>query len=128
MAKHFTLEDVQAAVEDAITGGEYSIPKIAASLHTSERTFYRRVRELTGVTPKAVISDIQMNRCARLLLEHPDKPLGKIALMCGFEEASGLSHAYQRPFACNILICLIYTRDWQIFTCAFVGFGVNFAV
>lgn len=39
MAKHFTLEDVQAAVEDAITGGEYSIPKIAASLHTSERTF-----------------------------------------------------------------------------------------
>lgn len=68
MAKHFTLEDVQAAVEDAITGGEYSIPKIAASLHTSERTFYRRVRELTGVTPKAVISDIQMNRCARLLL------------------------------------------------------------
>ena len=69
MAKHFTLEDVQAAVEDAITGGEYSIPKIAASLHTSERTFYRRVKELTGVTPKAVISDIQMNRCARLLLE-----------------------------------------------------------
>lgn len=28
MAKHFTLEDVQAAVEDAITGGEYSIPKL----------------------------------------------------------------------------------------------------
>mgnify|MGYP002730352860 CR=1 FL=1 len=50
MAKHFTLEDVQAAVEDAITGGEYSIPKIAASLHTSERTFYRRVKELTGNT------------------------------------------------------------------------------
>lgn len=22
--------------------------------------------------------------------------------------------------------CLIYTSDWQIFTCAFVGFGVNF--
>ena len=50
MAKHFTLEDVQAAVEDAITGGEYSIPKIAASLHTSERTIYMRVRELTGGT------------------------------------------------------------------------------
>lgn len=50
MAKDFTLEDVQAAVEDAITGGEYSIPKIAASLHTSERTFYRRVCELTGGT------------------------------------------------------------------------------
>lgn len=69
MAKHFTLEDVQAAVEDAITGGEYSIPKVAASLHTSERTFYRRVRELTGATPKAVISDIQMKRCASEL--HP---------------------------------------------------------
>lgn len=50
MAKHFTLEDVQAAVEDAITGGEYSIPKVAASLHTSERTFYRRVRTDRGNT------------------------------------------------------------------------------
>ena len=100
MAKQLTIDDVRKATEEAITAGEYSMPKIAASLHTSERTFYMRVRELTGVTPKAVISDIQMNRCARLLLEHPDKPLGKIALMCGFEEASGLSHAFHRAFGC----------------------------
>lgn len=98
MAKQLTLDDVRKATEEAITRGEYSIAKIAASLNLSERTFCRRMKELTDVTPKVFISDIQMKRCARLLIEYPDKPLREIALMCGFEEASGLSHAFKRAY------------------------------
>lgn len=98
MAKQLSIDDVRKATEDAITAGEYSIAKIAASLNLSERTFCRRMKELSDVTPKVFISDIQMKRCARLLIEFPDKPLREIALMCGFEEASGLSHAFKRAY------------------------------
>lgn len=98
MAKQLTLDDVRRATEEAITAGEYSITRIAASLNMSERTFCRRMKELSDVTPKVFISDIQMKWCARLLLEFPDKPLREIALMCGFEEASGLSHAFKRAY------------------------------
>ncbi len=79
MARQLTIDDVRIATEEAITAGEYSIAKIAASLNMSERTFCRLMKELSDVTPKAFISDIQMKRCARLLLEFPDKPLRKIA-------------------------------------------------
>ena len=56
------------------------------------------MKELSDVTPKVFISDIQMKRYAQLLIEFPDKPLREIALMCGFEEASGLSHAFKRAY------------------------------
>lgn len=98
MAKQLTLDDVRKTGEEAITRGEYSIAKIAALLNMSERTFCRRMKELADVTPKVFISDIQMKRCVRLLIEFPDKPLREIALMCGFEEASGLSHAFKRAY------------------------------
>ena len=84
MAKQLTIDDVRKATEEAITAGEYIIAKIAASLNMSERTFCRRMKELIDITPRVFISDIQMTRCARLLLEFPDKPLREIALMCGF--------------------------------------------
>lgn len=98
MAKQLTIDDVRKATEEAITAGEYSIAKIAASLNMSERTFCQRMKELIDITPRVFISDIQMKRCARLLLEFPDKPLREIALMFGFEEASGLSHAFKRAY------------------------------
>lgn len=100
MAKQLTLDDVRKATEEAITRGEYSIARIAASLNMSERTFCRRMKELADVTPKVFISEIQMKRSARILVKFPDKPLREIALMCGFEEASGLSHAFKRAFGC----------------------------
>ena len=79
MAKQLTIDDVRKATEEAITAGEYSIAKIAASLNMSERTFCQRMKELIDITPRVFISDIQMKRCARLLLEFPDKPLREIA-------------------------------------------------
>lgn len=100
MVKQLTNEELHKVVEDAITKGEYSIAKIAVALNMSERTFCRRMKELMSVTPKAFISGVQIKRCARLLLEFPDKPLREIALMCGFEEASGLSHAFKRAYGC----------------------------
>lgn len=98
MAKHLDVDELTKVVDDAITRGEYSIAKIAAALNMSERTFCRRMKELTDVTPKIFISKIQMERCARLLLAHTDKSLAEIAEMCGFSEASGLSHAFHRAF------------------------------
>lgn len=52
MAKHLDVDELTKVVDDAITRGEYSIAKIAAALNMSERTFCRRMKELTDVTPK----------------------------------------------------------------------------
>lgn len=95
------LSNLFAAVDAALTNQDYGVAKIASMMNMTERTFSRRLKELTGQTPKMYISAIQMERCAKLLLENPNKTIGEIANLCGFEEASGFSHAFKRVYGCS---------------------------
>lgn len=79
MAKHLDVDELTKVVDDAITRGEYSIAKIAAALNMSERTFCRRMKELTDVTPKIFISKYKWRGvpgyCLPILTNHWPKSL-----------------------------------------------------
>lgn len=100
MARQVTIENVRSAIDNAIAKGAITVADIAAAMNMSERTFCRRMKDLTDITPRVFISRIRMDRCARLVLDFPNKPLKEIAPLCGFGEASGLSHAFRRAFGC----------------------------
>ncbi len=95
------LTQLFSVVAAALTNKDYGVAKIAAMMHMTERTFSRRLKEVTGQSPKMFISAIQMERCAKLLVENPDKTIGEIANLCGFDEASGFSHAFKRVYGCS---------------------------
>lgn len=88
-------------VDAALTNKDYGVAKIASMMNMTERTFSRRLKEVTNQSPKMFISAIQMERCAKLLMDNPDKTIGEIAALCGFEEASGFSHAFKRVYGCS---------------------------
>lgn len=88
-------------VDEALTNREYGVAKVASMMNMTERTFSRRLKEITGQSPKMFISAIQMERCAKLIVENPGKTIGEIAILCGFEEASGFSHAFKRVYGCS---------------------------
>ena len=89
------------AVEAALTNKDYGVAKIASMMNMTERTFNRRLKEITNQSPKMFISAIQMERCAKLLMENPTKTIAEIAHLCGFDEASGFSHAFKRVYGCS---------------------------
>lgn len=95
------LTQLFSVVAAALTNKDYGVAKVAAMMHMTERTFSRRLKEVTGQSPKMFISAIQMERCAKLLLENPDKTISEIANLCGFDEASGFSHAFKRVYRCS---------------------------
>lgn len=95
------LSQLFAAASAALTNKDYGVAKIAAMMNMTERTFSRRLKEITDQSPKMFISAIQMERCAKLLLENPDKTISEIANLCGFDEASGFSHAFKRVYGCS---------------------------
>lgn len=95
------LTKLFVVVDAALTNKDYGVAKIASMMNMTERTFSRRLKEVTQQSPKMFISDIQMERCAKLLLENPNKTIGEIANLCGFEEASGFSHAFKRVYGCS---------------------------
>lgn len=92
------LTKLFVVVDAALTNKDYGVAKIASMMNMTERTFSRRLKEVTQQSPKMFISAIHMERCAKLLLENPNKTIGEIANLCGFEEASGFSHAFKRVY------------------------------
>ncbi len=95
------LTKLFVVVDAALTNKDYGVAKIASMMNMTERTFSRHLKEVTQQSPKMFISAIQMERCAKLLLENPSKTIGEIANLCGFEEASGFSHAFKRVYGCS---------------------------
>lgn len=95
------LTKLFVVVDAALTNKDYGVAKIASMMNMTERTFSRRLKEVTQQSPKMFISAIQMERCAKLLMENPNKTIGEIANLCGFEEASGFSHAFKRVYGCS---------------------------
>lgn len=94
-------QSVVNAVNAGITSGNIGVAHIASQLNMSEQTFRRRVREATGESPKMFITAIQMERAARLISDQPDCPIGDIAALCGFDDASAFSHAFKRVYGCS---------------------------
>jgi AraC-like DNA-binding protein/quercetin dioxygenase-like cupin family protein len=60
----------------------------------SRRTLQRRVFEALGVGPSDVLAGMRLDR-ARELLTEPERPVGDVALACGFSSQSHFSTAFK---------------------------------
>lgn len=72
-----------------------SVAALAVHAHMSARTFARRFRATTGVTPHRWLLQQRVLH-ARVLLEASDEPIERIAQRCGFGAASVLRLHFQR--------------------------------
>ncbi len=80
--------------EDLLPQGQCSQERIAERMHVSVSTLRRRVIEATGESPQSYIMIIRMQKAASFLREQ--RPLKEVASLCGFSDASSLSHAFKR--------------------------------
>lgn len=71
-----------------------SVAQLASRMAMSERTFLRRFREATGLTPKVWLQHERMAR-ARSLLENSETSIERIAEQCGFRTVEGFRLAFR---------------------------------
>jgi AraC family transcriptional activator FtrA len=71
----------------------WSLAALAAEAGMSERTFLRRFRAATGLTPGAWLVEARLAR-ARDLLEETTLPVEAVAAACGFGTAATLRHHF----------------------------------
>ena len=71
------------------------VADLARQLHVSRRTLETRFRAVTGTTITAEILRLRLDH-ARILLAQPELSQEKIALACGFCDASHLGAAFRR--------------------------------
>lgn len=85
-----TLEYITAAPGDPLT-----VTALAARAGLSERTFARRFKDETGLTPAAYVETARI-QAARVALETSATGIEQIARVTGFQSAERMRRAFQR--------------------------------
>lgn len=94
--EHFLVNVIQT-VEQGLPTGQYGVEQIATSLKLTTSTFRRRLQQVTGETPKAYITAIQMQKAANML-RSADMTVNEVAQKCGFNETSSFSRTFKRIY------------------------------
>lgn len=76
-------------------GAPLTVTGLAARAALSERTFARRFKDETGVTPAAYVETSRI-QAARVALETTDQSIDQVALQTGFLNAERMRRAFQR--------------------------------
>jgi AraC-like DNA-binding protein len=76
--------------------GDWSINKIAKTLHISESTLQRKISSF-GITVHALINEVRLD-FALSLLQSTDLPIGEISRRCGYESHSRFTAAFRQHF------------------------------
>ncbi|WP_228028740.1 GlxA family transcriptional regulator [Donghicola mangrovi] len=85
-----SLEYIMGAPSDPLT-----VTALAAKAGLSERTFARRFKDETGLTPAAYVERARI-QAARVALETTPKGIEEIAYATGFQSAERMRRAFQR--------------------------------
>ena len=92
------LTQWQAQVESFLVNPDFGPAELASLLCLSERTLYRRLGELAGLTPAAWLRELRLD-CARQLLEAGDfSSVADVAAAAGFVNARSFAARYAERF------------------------------
>ncbi len=73
----------------------FSAQELARALSTSERTLHRKLKQVSGESPKTFIDRIRVET-ARMLLETSAKPVKELASSAGFADEASFRRAFRR--------------------------------
>ncbi len=72
----------------------FNVETLAGRLHLDRTHLFRRLRELTGAAPSALILDARMNHAAKLL-GRDDGGVGEVADAVGFKSVAHFSQRFR---------------------------------
>jgi len=85
-------------IHDQMSKGELDVETIAEKMCMSRSQLNRKIFAITGFNAAAFIQQIRMGKAKRLLEENIDKPIGEIALECGFTDVAHFSRVFKQLY------------------------------
>lgn len=100
------LDHLSGMIYDSFTkvmGENFSNPdldvgKMAQLLFMSERTLYRKVKEILGVSPNEVLLDFRLKKAYEAIQNEPGEILGNIIKQTGFMTNSYFSRCFKKKY------------------------------
>ncbi|MGC4101329.1 hybrid sensor histidine kinase/response regulator transcription factor [Ferruginibacter sp.] len=91
------IKNVIVAVEDKMTDPYFRIETVAEAMAMSQKTFYRKFKSLTGLTPADLVRDIRLQK-AKEYLDVPGNNVSDVAYMVGFASPKYFSTCFKEKY------------------------------
>jgi len=91
------MEKIVSAVEESMDDEQFSVASLAQSLSMDQKQLYRKVKQLTGLTPVAYIRQLRMKKAA-VLLRQGQFNVTEVMYMVGYSSASHFSKCFTEQF------------------------------
>lgn len=92
------LDTLRQYVEDNIGNADIKVTDLAATVYMSERNLTRKLKALTGDTPKKMLSVIRLEYAAKLLT-HTDESITEVSYHAGFADASHFTRSFKAHYS-----------------------------
>lgn len=91
------LEALQQGILDNIDDVDLDIEKLAQQLNMSRSTLFRKIKDISNLTPNELINIIRLKRAAELL-QTKDLKVYEVSGMVGYKHPSNFSRDFSRQF------------------------------
>jgi DNA-binding response OmpR family regulator len=85
-------------VERNIDKTEFDIPTFAREVGMSQTHLFRKLKELTDLSPSSFIRKTRLQAACRILKKHPDIRIGELAFMVGFSDPHYFGRCFKTEF------------------------------
>jgi AraC-like DNA-binding protein len=85
-------------MEENFSNPDLDVGKMAQLLFMSERTLYRKVKEILGVSPNEVLLDFRLKKAYEAIQNDPGEILGNIIKQTGFMTNSYFSRCFKKKY------------------------------
>lgn len=92
------LHKAIAKTEEHLADPDYNVQRLSDDLCMSRITLYRRLQQITGVSPVDFIRDIRLKKAAQLLTQSPDATVTDVARRVGFASPKHFSRCFKEKF------------------------------
>ncbi len=94
------LEQVNAIAREHLSDEFFGVEQFAEEMGMSRSNFYKKFKDLTGMSPAAFLKIKRLNEAARLILQGYGN-ITQVALEVGFSEISYFSRCFKEHFQCS---------------------------
>ncbi|WPV69034.1 two-component regulator propeller domain-containing protein [Chitinophaga sp. LS1] len=91
------LSDITQIIEEKMDDPQFNVQVLSELSFTSSKQLYRKIKQLTSLTPVEYIRSIRMKKAA-VLLQQNKFTVAEVMYMVGFSEASYFSKCFQSEF------------------------------
>ena len=91
------MREITAVIEDHLIDSDFNVAMLQETVGIGQKLLYRKVKQITGVTPVEYIRNIRMEKAARLLKEGRFS-ISEVMYMVGFTKSGYFSKCFQEAF------------------------------